>query len=193
MKKVLKWLAIVTGVLVLLCCGVVLLLPKDWNVETSVVIDAPPEKVYPFVAQPRKWVMVIDRFAQTQPDYEATTFNYTFGDIPEGPGAWWVSESDGPTMKSKVRIEFTKGGPEEGLWYEGMIESDEVNSHGSVLFEQVEGGTKVTWSDTGTVSLGMGGGLAAMAIGPMLEPFFGGTLQELKTVVEQDIEIEDAE
>ena len=62
-----------------------------------------------------------------------------------------------------------------------------------MLFEPVDGGTKVTWTDTGTLSLEMGGGLAAMAIGPMLEPFFQGTLDELKTVVENDIEIVDAE
>jgi hypothetical protein len=192
-KKALKWIAVAFGVVILLCCGTVLLLPKGWEAQASIVIDAPPEKIYPYVAQPRKWVMVIDRYAQKQPDYEQTTFTYTFGDVREGPGAWWISESEGPAMKSKVRIEYTKGGPAEGLWYDGMIESDEVNGHGSVLFEKVDGGTKVTWDDGGTVSLSMGGGLAAMAIGPMLEPFFQGTLQELKDVVENDIEIVDAE
>ena len=131
--------------------------------------------------------------AALKPDYEATTFSYSFGDVNEGPGAWWVSEADGPAMKSKVHIEYVKGGPDEGLWYDGMIQTDEVNSHGSVLFESVEGGTKVTWTDTGTVSLSMGGGLAALVIGPALEPFFQGTLDELKTVVENDIEIVDAE
>ena len=193
MKKVLKWVAVVVGVLVLVCCGAVLLLPRDWNVEASVVIDAPKEEIYPIFATPRKWVMVVDRFARTQPDYENSTFKYTFGDVPEGPGAWWISETEGPGPKSRVRIEYTKGGPEEGLWYDGMIESDEVNDHGSVLLETVEGGTRVTWTDTGTVSYAMGGGITAKFLSMGLGPFFGGILEELKTVVEQDVEIVEAE
>jgi carbon monoxide dehydrogenase subunit G len=96
-------------------------------------------------------------------------------------------------MKSKVRIEYTKGGPREGLWYDGAIEQDEVNSHGSVLFEIVDGGTRVTWTDTGTIARTMGGGLAAPVLGKMLTPFFQGILAELKTVVEEDIELVDAE
>ncbi len=193
MKKFLKWTAIGFGALLLICCGGIVLMPSDWAVETSVVIDAPAAKIYPYFAQPRKWVKIIELYAAKQPDYESATFTYTFSETKEGPGAWWISETESGGVKSKVRIEYTKGGPEEGLWYDGAIDQDEVNDHGSVLFEAVDGGTKVTWSDSGTVPLSRGGGLTAMAIGPMLEPFFQGALLELETVVESGVQIEDAE
>lgn len=193
MKKALKWIGIACGLLLVLCCGGVLLLPTEWKIETSVVIDAPPEKVYPYLAQPRVWVKIVERHSRTMPGYEDTTFRYTFGDVEEGAGAWWLSESESGAMTSRVRIDYTAGDPKTGLEYEGRIEQDEVNAHGTIAFEVVDGGTRVTWTDTGTMSRSKGGGLMVMAIESMMTPAFQGFLDSLKEVVEGDIPIEPAE
>lgn len=187
------WLGAGAVVLVLLCCGSVALLPNEWNVNTSVVIDAPPEKIYPYVARPRQWVAIIERAVKKMPDGDQAQFTYTFGGEDGGAGSWWISETTGMGPDSWVRIEYTRGEPDKGLWYDGSIQQEEVNSHGSLTFEAVEGGTRVTWADTGTTSMAMGGGLAAMAIGPMLEPAFNTYLVELKDVVENETALEDAE
>jgi len=191
-KKALKWIAIVFGVLVVLCCGTALLLPNEWKIQTSVVIDAPPERIYPYLAKPRVWVKVIERHSRTMKGYEDTTFRYTFGDVDEGAGAWWVSDSESGAMTSHVRIDYTKGDPKTGLAYEGRIEQDEVNAHGTISFEPVDGGTRVTWTDTGTMARAKGGGLMVFAIEAMMTPAFQGFLQSLKEVVEGDLPIEPA-
>ena len=79
------------------------------------------------------------------------------------------------------------------MWYEGSIQQEEVNDHGSIVFEAVDGGTRVVWDDTGTMALSKGGGLAAAAVGPLLSPAFEAYLLELKDVVENDVVLEDAQ
>ena len=95
-------------------------------------------------------------------------------------------------MTSRVRIDYTEGDPKTGLAYEGRIEQDEVNAHGTIAFEPVEGGTKVTWTDTGDTTLAMGGGLAPLLIEPMMTDAFHGFLESLEEVVENDVPIEPA-
>ncbi len=193
MKKVSKWGGAIFGVLALLCCGGVFVLPNEWHVKTSVVIDAPADQIYPIVARPRQWVAVIERAVQKMPDGEKANFTYTFSDVSEGVGAWWVSESSGMGYDSRVRVEYTRAEPGVGLWYDGMIQQDEVNDHGSMTFEAVEGGTRVTWEDRGTIAASKGGGLTAMAVGPSLEPAFQAYLLELKDVVESGVQVQDVE
>jgi hypothetical protein len=179
MKKFLKWAAIVFGLLAVVCCGIGLVLPGDWNIETSVVMKAKPEEIHALISRPRTFVTYADAWQAKQPEYADIVNEYTFSEVEEGVGAWWISESEG----SKVRIEITKSDPQKGIWYEGAIQQDEVNDHGSITFEAVEGGTKVTWVDTGTLPPVVGGFLVGW-IESALEPFFHGMLLEAKAAVE---------
>ncbi len=185
MKKVLK----ILGVLLVVCCvlGVVLaaLLPKEWKAETSVVIAAPPAEILPYVHRPRRWLNFVERYAQASG--RPAEFTYTFEGPEEGAGAGWTSESQG----SRVSIRFTSSDPETGVAYEGKIESDEVNDHGVIAFEATPEGTLVVWRDAGTIPFSRGGGLVAGVLGGMLEPFFLGTLEELKKAVEAKEDVPD--
>ena len=185
MKKVLLWGAAIVGVLVVVCCVASLLAPTEWNVRTSVVIDAPPERIHAYVNRPRVWVQFAERHAAVvEPETEMT---FTFSDIEEGVGAWYVSEAPG----SKVHIEYTASDPAKGIEYQGRIETDEVNDHGSITYEVVEGGTRVTWTDKGDVPTGFG--LMTGVLEDHLTPFFTGILTELKTAVESGEQIPDLE
>ena len=81
-----RWLRIVLGTVVLLglvVIGVGFALPSEYKVERSVVIEAPPDRIYPFVATPRRWVQW-SIWTRRDP---AMTIEY-FG--PEsGTGAGW--------------------------------------------------------------------------------------------------------
>jgi hypothetical protein len=55
MKKVPKWVGIVVGGLFVLFVVIGFLLPSEWQVSRSIVIDAPPERVHPFVGSLAEW------------------------------------------------------------------------------------------------------------------------------------------
>ena len=50
MKKRLKWLLVALGVVALVVVGGGMLMPSQVNVSRDVVINAPPEKIFPHVA-----------------------------------------------------------------------------------------------------------------------------------------------
>lgn len=185
--KFVKWTAIVLGVLLLVCGIAGMVMPNKWEVETSVVIDATPERIYPHIANPRKFVTYTEAYGRAQPEYDGTEFEYEFSEDPaEGAGAWYVSQH----KTSRVRIEYTRSDQMQGIWYDGMINADEVNDHGSITFEPVEDGskTKVTWVDEGTTPIPVFGSLLVVAfdLEGVLEKFFHGTLLEMKKAVEAE-------
>ena len=53
--KILKWTAIILVALVLGVIGFAYTLPTSFRVERSQLINAPAEKVYGLVADPREW------------------------------------------------------------------------------------------------------------------------------------------
>ncbi len=189
MKKVILWITGILALLVTICCVVGLLLPTEWHVSQSVVIAASPAEIHPYINRPRRWLTMIERYSATTPEGQGATFQYTFSDVEEGAGAWWISESNAGGRDSKVRIEYTASDPATGIKYDGCIEQDEVNSHGSVTYEEVEGGTRVTWDDRGNLPTGAGAGVFVLEAG--IGPFFQGTLEQLKLAVEADETIPD--
>ena len=98
--KALKWIGIGVGVLILVVCGIGLVLPAKWEVNTSVVIDAKPAAIYPHIATPKVFVKHFEAYSMSQPESAGTTFEYEFGDVEIGAGAWWVSKSNGSTVRN---------------------------------------------------------------------------------------------
>ncbi len=177
--KWIKRLGIAFAALLVLCCGIGLLLPSEWTVNTSVEIDASLAEVYPHISTPRLFTAHTESYAVKTDRGGLTTFE--LGDVEQGAGAWWTATSEG----SNVHIEITKAEPAEGMWYEGKIQSEVVNSHGSILMEDLgDGRTRVTWDDKGTLDMPVVGGLVGVGINYVLEEFFHGTLVEIKTAVE---------
>lgn len=138
--KVLKWLLIVVlALLGLLVVGGYLISPK-FTVTRSIMVQAPPDKVYPLVASPRhwkQWSVWNRRDPSMQIEYSG----------PEsGVGArWsWRSKSEGDGTMT-----FTAAEPPRRVAYELYFPDFGTTSAGDLAFTPEGSATKVTWTMNG--------------------------------------------
>lgn len=170
LKRVAQLLLVLVSVL-----GVVgLLLPRQWHVERSIRIDAPPERVLPFVANLKRW----QDWAVWTKAMDPKVVN-TWGGPDEGPGArWqWLGPVMGRGAMTVTAADLT------GVSIDEAIEADQVNARGRLAFTPDGQGTRVTWTDDGTLPV-MGGYFRGM-IEQMLGTNFEKGLEGLKALVER--------
>jgi hypothetical protein len=149
------------------------LIPGDWRVTRSIVIDAPPAAVHPFVSDLANWPKWAP-FEKGDPDMKITV-----GTPSQGVGATrsWKSEKMGNGSQEIVRSD-----PATGIDYRLTIEGMDPFD-GAVRYAQAPGGgTEVTWDDHGTV--GWPYTLMAPFMEGMMGPQFEQGLRDLKDVVE---------
>lgn len=172
----LKKLVLAVLVLIVLLLGIGFLLPKEWDVQRSVVINAPASAVYPMVATLKTW-----------PDW-------TYWNRERDPSCAWSFEGPetgaGAVMKwdGEVHMQGTltidSGDPATGIQYtldmEGM-----PPLKGSIALAAEGAGTKVTWHDHGK-SDGMpwSNWMLFFLADPVIGGFFEEGLTNLKTRVE---------
>lgn len=170
MKKVLG----VFGGIVLI---VVLLnvIPQTLAVEESVVINAPLDKVYPQVVE-------YDNFVKWSPwsgldPKQKTTFSGEPGQV--GATFAWESESEEVGVGSMTITAVSENKVDLKLVFTSPWES-EANVY--YKFEEVEGGTKVSWGFTQEANVMMG----FFGIEEMLSEQYNQGLTQLKTLVEKN-------
>ncbi|PTL79546.1 SRPBCC family protein [Vitiosangium sp. GDMCC 1.1324] len=177
MKRVLKRVGLGLVALVLVLVAVGLFLPRQWRVQRSVVINATPQQIYPLVNELPAWQSWAVWTKAMDPEVK-----HEYGPTVSGVGAWW--SWNGPKM-GHGKMTITRSDPDSGVWIDEMIETDsEVNAHGSLTWTQEGGGTKVTWSDEGTLPPVVGGYFVGM-INTMLGDNFQQGLTNLKAEVEK--------
>jgi hypothetical protein len=165
------------GVIALVVLGalVALVLPREWKVTRSIVIDAPPAKIHP-------WLIDLKRWQDWSPWTRA--LDPQLRNIYEGPqdgvGARWAWL--GPTM-GRGQLEIVDADETRGLALDQKIESDEVNAHARIEYSVENGATRVTWVDSGTLPLF--GGLFLGTVEERLIAHLDAGLAKLKTTVEQ--------
>ena len=155
MKKLLKWLLVALGVVVLVAFGGGMLMPSQVNVSRDLVINASPEKIFPHVANLRAF-SVWSPWADLDPDMKVG-----FSGPEDGVGQvmTWDSEKMGNgTMKV---VESVAG--------ERLVTALDFGQMGtaSARFDLTPegGGTKVTWSMTSE----LGNNPIARWFGPMIK------------------------
>lgn len=161
LKKVLIILAAVIGLLAITAY----LLPREVAVERSIVIDAPPEVVYPLVAN-------FSHFAKWSPwSQKDENAEYTFEGPAQGTGAkmsWTGNDQIGTGSQTILHaIENQKVVTALDFGEEGQAVA-------TFTLTPVEGGTKVTWSfetDVGNNPIGRWFGL-------MFDSMIGGDYEE---------------
>lgn len=170
----LKKAAILVAILAVLIGGIGAVLPRQWHVERSVRIEATPDRILPFVANLRRW----QEWAVWTKAMDPNVLN-TFAGPDEGVGARW--QWQGPVM-GRGAITVTQADA-TGVSFDEAIESDTVNAHGGLRFTADGTGTRVTWTDDGT--LPPMGGFFRENLEHMLGEHFEKGLGALKAVVEK--------
>lgn len=130
LKRVLLFLVVIIAVAVLY----VAFQPSEYNVSRSKVIDATSASVYATINELRTWE---DWGSWHQKD---TTIVVTYGEVTSGVGAnnSWTSK-DGPGKMTTIAVVPNKSIDQEMQF--GEYDPSAVRW----TFEEVEGGTKVTW------------------------------------------------
>lgn len=176
MKRVpmIKKIAIALIVVVLIALGVGLALPREWAVERSILINATPERIAPFVIDLKRW----QEWSVWTKAMDPLLRN-AFEGPADGVGAKWLWL--GPTL-GRGRIEIVAADNKRGVELDEAIESETVNAHATIAFTAEGSQTRVTWIDRGT--LPPLGGLFLGNVEVTLGKNFETSLVKLKSLVE---------
>lgn len=176
MAKLLKWLVIVlVGLALLLFAGGYALSPKFTTVRTTTV-DAPADKVYALIADPREW----KRWSVWNRRDPAMAITYS--GPASGVGAvWeWKSKSEGDG-----RMTFTGAEPGKRLAFDLFFPDFGTTSSGALDLAVVGGGTRVTWSMNGDMGSNPLYRWMALFMDRMVGPDFEAGLANLKALAEK--------
>ena len=174
-----KWIKRIFGTLVVLIValvGVAFLLPNHAEVSRSIVIAAPPERVYPYVSNFKKFN---EWSPWAKPDPET---QYTFEGPEEGAGQKMSWKSDHPQVGSgsqEITAVDTGKSVDVALDFGDM---GQAKAH--YMLEPEGAGTKVTWefeSDLGANPVKRYWGLL---IGSQVGAYYEAGLAALKKLVE---------
>jgi hypothetical protein len=174
--KVLKWIGIVVGSLLLLIVVVGFFLSPEWRVERSVVVLAPPAAIHPYVADLAKW-------KDWSPfDHEDPAMTLEVSSPSEGVGAWrsWKSEKMG-----NGRMDIVSTDPAKGVGMKLTMEGWDPFGIDFVYEAAGDGATKVTWIDTGKAGANPFHRWMVLAMDSMMGPYFERGLVSLKDLSEK--------
>jgi Polyketide cyclase / dehydrase and lipid transport len=146
---------IVVGALLLvalLIFGLGALLPRNWQAEESILINAPAASVHAWVGDLRHWPQWAQwNQAELWPQNQLS-------EPSSGPGAtlrWYGrAHSEGDIASGEVRI--VRSDAHEGVWFENRTQGNEP-AEASVRYLERPGVTLVTWQDRGRLPPVIGG------------------------------------
>jgi uncharacterized membrane protein len=171
---------IVLGVLLLtalLLAGLGSLLPRQWRVEESVMINAPPAVIHGWVNDLRHWPDWAQwNQAELAPKNEASTPS-------AGPGATltWYGRGNGNGDGPSGEVRIVKSDPAQGVWFENSTGGDA--SHAMLTYTPRPGVTEVVWRDEGRLPP-IVGGLFLDLFQKRLGKHMASGLERLKELVE---------
>ena len=176
MLRLLKWLAIVLIALVLgLVAGGYALSPKFTAVR-STTINAPADKIYGLIADPREW----KRWSVW--NRRDPAMDITYSGPASGAGAvWeWKSKSEGDG-----RMTFTAAEPGKRVAFELFFPDFGTTSTGTLELAPAGGGTRVTWTMNGDMGSNPLYRWMALFMDKMVGPDFEAGLANLKALAEK--------
>lgn len=175
-----KFLVVLFSIFSLLFVGAVvvgLFLSNEFTVSRSIVVEAPPERVYEMVGDLENWPI----WGPWKDADEALVV--TLGERTTGVGAsqsWKGTDGDG-------RLVFTSADVESGVAFDLFFNEDAFSNTSSITYEQGSGGLVVTWNMAGTVPAPIVGSFLARMMPGMVSPMFDEGLAKLKSAVEKPI------
>lgn len=157
---------LVFGVFAATIVGIGFALPDHYAVKRSVVVDAPPDAIYPWVADLRRWSDWAPWRTEGDP-----SLKFTYGEPAEGEGATlkWKGDQVGGGSLTILRAE-----PGRGIEYAMAVDGQPFEGRGAIRFEPTAQGTRVTWTDSGDLS----GEFSGRYFIPVLERAMGAQFEQ---------------
>ena len=173
--KVLKWvLIVVLSLIAILVIGGYLLSPK-FTVARSVVVKAPPEKIYPLVAAPRAWKQW-SVWNQRDP---AMQIEYSGPESGVGATWAWRSKSEG-----NGSMNVTAAQPPQRVGFDLHFVDFGTTSGGEFVFVPEGTGTRVTWTMNGDMGRNPVWRWMGLMMDSLVGKDFEGGLANLKAIAE---------
>jgi len=172
MKKIL--LGFASLIVILTLAG--FFLPRHYAIARSIEISAPPEKIYPYIEDPREWAKWA---VWNQRDLE---MEITYAGAEKGEGARWSwksrSQGDGGMVFVKAEaprlIEYKLSFPEFNMTSDGKLE---LISSGAT--------TKVTWTNEGDAGASPLARYSALLMDVIVGPDLEAGLKNIKALAEK--------
>lgn len=139
-----------TAAVALLLIGIGALLPRQWRVERSIMINAPPQRVHRRVEDLAYW----SRWAQW--DQGSLAPRNELGVPSSGAGATLTWRGHGRSRETSGTVRVTRSSPEGGVWFEHRVEGGPASS-ATLSLSPKPGVTEVTWRDEGELPPIVGG------------------------------------
>ena len=173
--RVVKWIAIVVGVLVaVFFLGAVMIDPK-YKVERSTTINAPAPKIYALISDPKAWT------TWTVWNRREPNMKIEFSGAPSGQGAKWAWEG----KDGKGNMEFTAAQPDRSVTYRlGFVEMN-TSSTGALTLTPEGNATRISWTNEGDMGTNPMMRWFAPFMDKMMGPDFEGGLANLKAMAEK--------
>jgi len=139
MKWLVRTIAALVGLAVLLL-AIGFVLPPQFRVERTVNINAPADKVYALIADPREW----KRWTVWNQRDPAMKIQYSGAASGAGAGWAWQSKSEG-----NGAMEFTEALPNQRVGYKLSFPDFGMHSAGVVAIAPSGSGVRVSWTNEG--------------------------------------------
>lgn len=172
LKKILIFLVVI--VVALAAFG--FLLPSSYSVERSVVIEAQPAAVFPYLNNLRRWEEWTPWTTEKHPKME---MSYSGPEEGVGAKSSWTDPESG-----NGELVITQSDPEKGIVYDLLFEGYS-KSEGSIQMEENPAGVRVTMTMEGDI----GNNPFARYVGLFMDSLLGKDFEEglakLKSIVEK--------
>jgi uncharacterized protein YndB with AHSA1/START domain len=175
MMKVLKFVVALVLLLVVAVVVVGLFLPKKYDVERSITIDAPPEVVFAYLNDLEKWE-AWEPFSKS--DASIVT---TIGEPSAGVGATQSWTSDG----GNGSLTFTMADPDQGIAYDLNFDGYDP-AFSRMTYAVIDGKTVLTWSMEGEITTPVIGGYFVLLMDSMVGQMYDNGLANIKETAEAD-------
>ena len=140
----LKTLAIIGAIVAVVIAGILIYAatkPDSFRVQRVVLIDAPPDKIHPLIADLEAWP------AWSPYEKKDPGMKRTFGAVTAGKGATYAWEGNKDVGQGSMEI--VESGPRKVLIKLDFLKPFEAHNMGEFLLEPKGDSTSVTWATYG--------------------------------------------
>ena len=137
----LKTLAIIGAIVVVVIAGILIhaaTKPDSFRVQRVVLINAPPDKVYPLINDLKAWP------AWSPYEKKDPAMKRTFGAVTAGKGATYAWEGNKDVGQGSMEI--IESGPRKVLIKLDFLKPFEAHNVGEFVMDPKPDGTSVTWA-----------------------------------------------
>ena len=176
MVKLVKWVVGLVALFALVLVAGGYALSPEFQSVRSVTVNAPAEKIYPLVADPREWKR------WTVWNQRDPSMAITYSGPASGAGAGWAWQSK---TEGDGKMTFTAADPGRRVAYELFFPDFGTTSTGDVTLAADGTGTRITWSMTGNMGSNPLMHWLALFGDRMVGPDFEAGLANLKALDEK--------